>query len=368
MVLVRVAGALVWPIPREGYEDLAPAAVAMLDAVTLAERRGNREESAMALNSLSVHCALEGAPEVSALLLEKAARDERDAGRPATEMFMLINLCGLYLPIDLQRAAEAVDRAAALGRLAPIQPRLDMIAALGAVVCWLSGDWPAAVDRARSVQGTIPYSAACAPAVAALVAAATGDPAAVKSGGAASDEDPGRHAYLVVAEEMPRQRPAVDRLSGAIQALLSADGLTEDFWLLWPVAVDAALDAGDVSAAEALVRLVETVQARELPPLGAAQYARLRGSVRLARGDGAQAAEPDLRRAVAALDAFGAPFYAARARLALAQALRGGGCPDQAREWETVAEQTLSDLGATPWHRRAGRSRRAGLREDAVGG
>jgi hypothetical protein len=326
----------------------------------------------MALNILSIHFALEGAPEMSTLLLERAAAGERDAGRPATEMFVLFNLCASLFPRDLARAREAIDRALVLGEQAPVPSRLDMAAGIRAVVAWLEGNWALAAEMAARVRGAHPWPSTAAPLVAALVARATGEPCAVATPPADGTPDPGPRAWLVAAEEVLRPRPDTGRLVAAVRDAVAAEEVNEDTAVIWPVAVDLALDAGDEAAAEQLLRTVESAPAHQLSPLIRAQLARLRGSILAATGDPA-AAQPRLREAVDALDALGARFYAARARLALAEAApaadpaAGTSAPDAPAEL-AAAVAAFRELGAAPWLARAEPLADGGARRPALPG
>jgi hypothetical protein len=77
---------------------------------------------------------------------------------------------------------------------------------------------------------------------------------------------------------------------------------------------------------------------------------RLRGDVaRLDPAGDRRAAEADLRAAIIALDEFGALFYAARARLSLAELLVRQSRSGDAQPLLTAAEETFTRLGAGPW-------------------
>jgi tetratricopeptide (TPR) repeat protein len=346
MVLLRLAGALVWQPPREGFEDLPAAEVAVLEAVTLAERGHDRGELAQALNTLSVHFWLAGAREMAELLIERAAAAARDSGRPADEMFMLLNLAEGLESRDLARFTGICERARQLGQLAPIQASIDGAAVMSAIACWLDGRWTDVPHFLEDNHRTQAWASVAGPAIGAMTAAAMG--AMVRdTPSPESVDDPGLRVWLVVAQELGTTSPDADRMLEALRPALTTQGAAEDVWLLWPVAVDAALDTDNLIAADELVQLITVAPASGQTPLGHAQQLRLRGSLDLARGD-ITSAEDDLRRAVTALDDFGAPFYAARARLSLGRLLADSGRQTEAHAWLQEAGETFHRLGAEP--------------------
>jgi hypothetical protein len=61
------------------------------------------------------------------------------------------------------------------------------------------------------------------------------------------------------------------------------------------------------------------------------------------------AAESDLRAAITALDAFGAPFTLAQAELSLSVLLARTGREGDAGEWMSQAREIFESLGAEAW-------------------
>ena len=139
-------------------------------------------------------------------------------------------------------------------------------------------------------------------------------------------------------------------LASALDVYTADIGTEDDFWLLWPYVVDTLVDHGDLATAQRFVDEVAELPPHTLAPLVTAQLPRLRGRVSSAgpRPDLA-AAEDDFRAAVGALDAFGAVFHAAQARLSLAEVLVVTERRSEATEHLRTARRAFEGLGAVPW-------------------
>ena len=148
--------------------------------------------------------------------------------------------------------------------------------------------------------------------------------------------------------------------------LLTAVGLDEDFCVLWPPLVLAALAAGDVDLADRLLQPVETARPGLVSPAVAGQWRRLRGLVSAARGDDPDFAETELRAGIAVLDSYGARAYCAQAQEELARWLVGQSRPGDAGPLLESARETYTAIGAVGWLARldswAGAGRPAAVR------
>jgi hypothetical protein len=110
------------------------------------------------------------------------------------------------------------------------------------------------------------------------------------------------------------------RLAPAIlNHLIAASSLEDDFFLLWPPLVLAALSAADLDLAERLLAPVTNALPGQRSPAVAAQWHRLRGLLAAARGDDPGFAETELRAGVDALAGFGAVGFHAQAQEELAR-------------------------------------------------
>ncbi len=152
---------------------------------------------------------------------------------------------------------------------------------------------------------------------------------------------------LALAAEDPATAARI--ASASIDHILAAMGLEDDFMFLWPPLVLAALAANDTDLAQQLLEPVATAQPGRVAPAVAAQWHRLRGLVAAARGDDPLSVEADLRAGIAALEAFGAVGYRARAQEELAHWLLDQNRPSDAEQLIEQARATYTDIGAAGW-------------------
>jgi hypothetical protein len=144
-------------------------------------------------------------------------------------------------------------------------------------------------------------------------------------------------------------RAAAEPAATALQHLMAGVGMDDDFPLLWPPLVLAALAAGDVSLAEQLLEPVEAAADGSLSPAVVAQQRRLRGLVGVARGDEPAAVEADLRDGVRLLGDFGWLTALGPAQEELGRWLAEQGRTDEADEMLAAARATYEQIGATGW-------------------
>jgi class 3 adenylate cyclase/tetratricopeptide (TPR) repeat protein len=143
---------------------------------------------------------------------------------------------------------------------------------------------------------------------------------------------------------------AVASLAGATLAdLLAARGLDDDFFVLWPPLVLAALAEDDLDLADRLLQPVAAAPSGRLSPAVVAQWLRLRGLVGAARGDDPSTVEADLRAGIEALQAFGAVGERARAEEELARWLVEQDRPAEAAPLVVSARETYVEIGAEGW-------------------
>jgi len=142
---------------------------------------------------------------------------------------------------------------------------------------------------------------------------------------------------------------AAEIASESITRLIATAGIDEDFSILWPPLVAAALAARDLGLAVRLLDPVENAPPGRRSPAVAAQWHRLRGLVSAARGDDSEFAETEMRTGISALGAFGAVGYRAQAQEELARWLVDQNRPDDAQPLIDAARTTYADIGATGW-------------------
>lgn len=121
--------------------------------------------------------------------------------------------------------------------------------------------------------------------------------------------------------------------------------MMEDFEVVLGPAVELQLRAGDLAAAERLLALADPLLGGLGRALTRAELPRLRGLLAVARGEDP---ERDLRAAVAAQEAYGAPYLLAQTRYELAHWLVKQGSIEEAIGLLDQARATFSRLGAVP--------------------
>ena len=131
-------------------------------------------------------------------------------------------------------------------------------------------------------------------------------------------------------------------------------GIGDDFMHLWPAAVEAAIDAGDLDLARSLLSPVTTAPPGLVSPAVSALLLLVRGLIGAAGADTPSGVEADLRAAITALDAYGAIPMRARTQQALGEWLLGQGQVDEAAEILAAARATYQELGAAGWLARLG--------------
>jgi hypothetical protein len=172
-------------------------------------------------------------------------------------------------------------------------------------------------------------------------------------------------ALSTMAASLGGPADAAQRAKLAADAVLEGMafyGTDDDFVYHWVLAVDAAGDAGEHARVERLLGLVASVRPALLNPFLRAESLRMRATY----APEAQAdPDDDLRRAVAGLAAFGAPFPRACAEVTLAERLADRD-PSAAAALAESATTTFTELGAHPWVQRSAQVL-GRLREPAAG-
>jgi hypothetical protein len=126
----------------------------------------------------------------------------------------------------------------------------------------------------------------------------------------------------------------------------------ESVRLAFPVAVEAAIDAGDLEEADRLVELLAMRPRGEVPPFLRAQVTRAKALVAAARGDDA-ALEEILVAAEGALRELGYPYWTARAQLDRAEWLARQSRLEESMRLASQAAASFEKVGAAPMLARA---------------
>jgi tetratricopeptide (TPR) repeat protein len=154
---------------------------------------------------------------------------------------------------------------------------------------------------------------------------------------------------LTVARIAGRTSAVASLAAATMDDLLAARGLDDDFFVLWPPLVLAAITVDDLDLADRLLEPVAAAPSGRLAPAVVAQWLRLRGLVGAARGDEPSTVEADLRAGVEALGAFGAVGERARAQEELARWLVEQDRAVDAAPLVVAARETYAEIGAGGW-------------------
>ena len=325
--------------------------------VVLAEGLDDPEALGQALGALGVVYANIGAHRTGVILLESAAAIAREHDLPFALTRVLTNLAAFLNSYDLPSALRHAEEAAAVARRAGLAMWVEQALANSAIGLWCSGRLddvadvtellPEGVDaaspQARILRNTLRF----------WLADARGDQLPPP---AADDETDNELvlAWLVTAD-LFRATAAADhgevvRLAAlVVDHQLTSGGLDDDFFLLWPPAVLAALGESDLDLAERLLAPVSEALPGHRSPAVSAQWHRLVGLLAAARGDDPELAETEMRTGIDALAAFGAVGFQAQAQEELGRWLVTQGRPDEAEPLLDAARTTYAEMGASGW-------------------
>jgi class 3 adenylate cyclase/tetratricopeptide (TPR) repeat protein len=353
--LDALAAALAMSAGRLG--DLEAALQWASQRVLLAEGLGRPEGISDALAGLASVYQSIGAPRTSRSLYESAADTAREHGLDDRLAAALLNLSTMISGRDLTSALTHLQEALEPARRSGNRYHDHFIQTNLMLQEWLAGDLEQASHHGSYVreQTTDPALVVTLDLVSLWCAEARGEslPPPPPPFDSDSEADLAWHQVLVVehARATGDVRRAAAPAAQALHHLLAGMGMDDDFPLLWPPLVLAALAAGDVALAEQLLHPVETAPDGNLSPAVLAQQRRLRGLVAAARGDDAATVETDLREGVQLLSDFG--WLTA---LGPAQEELGRWLAEQSRDVESAevlaaARATYEQIGATGWLR-----------------
>jgi hypothetical protein len=327
--------------------DHEQAQRAALRALPDIERYGDDDAFTMLLDSLAMWFGLAGYRRLSGLV-RRAAAVNNDWRRDPTAISLFGNLAANLMPDDPTSALEAATKAMETARAVGLN---DVVGVGHFVAAAINvGRWPEALSLLRTRANEEPSQLVdwetYLLADSALLAWEMDDPSVLMPA-----TDMGKDSEdLVVASwwmlyDAVRTAFADGVTAGAALAARAVDHVygvgaaNEDVPLAYSLAVDMLIESRDL---DALARITEPLTAL---PVG--QRFRL-VEAQLLRVQAHLSSEPalGLRQAVAAFDAMGAAFWAARTRVELASALVVAGEPSAAAGLCDAAEPLLREIGA----------------------
>ena len=322
--------------------------------ILLAEALDDAEAQAAALAALGTSYNTFGAPRVGAMLLERSAATAREHDLPLPLTRALTNLAAISNCRDLAAALRAAQQARDVARRAGLQRWVEAAGVNAAINLWFAGRLTEAAELvADGVLTTDLGMRVTWCMIEVWLAEACGDPIPAPRHEADTDSEPDlawlRSADVARAVAVGDHGEATRLAPLVLGHLLAASGIDDDFFLLWPPLVLAALGAGDLELAERLLDPVTTALPGQRSPAVTAQWHRLRGLLAAAHGDDPRLAETELRAGVDALAAFGAVGFHAQAQEELAHWLVTQRRDDEAAPLLDAARATYAEIGAIGW-------------------
>ena len=348
-------GYLLMPLvfQHEAGGDFAAAAAIAADAAAIAERFGDSEGFALAVQAQGYMLIKAGRVKEGLALLDEAMVTL--AGGKVSPIATGLVYCGVILACrEVYELRRAQEWTAVLTRWCEEQP--DLVAFTGrclvhrAEIMQLHGDWNDALEEARRAGKRLARSFNRAAAAQAFyrqgevhrlrgeIAEAEGAYREASRHG--WEPQPGMALLRLAQGRRDAAAAAIRRALGeATQPLRRAN--------LLPAYVEIALAAGDVEKARSGCRELEEITERYESAMLAALVAHARGAVELAAGD-ARTALVLLRQAGETWQELDAPYDVARARVLVAEACRALGDDDTAALELDAARDVFADLGAAP--------------------
>ena len=342
---------------RQAHADLGEIKIEMQYAgemLILAEALGDPEAVATALSALGTGYTTLGAHRGGVILLESGAEIAREHHLAYPLARALHSLAALLNCRDLTASLRHAQECAEVARRAGLQASVENAMVNYAIGLWCAGRLAELAELVPDgLQATQPGMGFTWWALDVWLADAAGTPLPPPL------DEPDTDAQSDLAwrgsGDLSRALTAGDRRRGdalapvVLDQAMAAAGIDDDFFVLWPPLVLAALAIGDLDLAERLLAPVTNALPGRRPPAVAAQWHRLRGLLAAARGDDPRTVEAAMRDGVDALAAFGAVGFHAQAQEELARWLVTQDRADEADPLLASARATYLDIGATGW-------------------
>jgi class 3 adenylate cyclase len=339
------AGRAAWAAQREYTER----------AVLLAEAVDDPAALAMAHTHIGVRYAVIGAPTTARLSYQAAAGIARDRNLPEVLARAMTGLAALLNSRDLAAALACAREGMEVSRRAGLQNYSDYTLSNYLIALWTAGQLAEASAVLAEAKDSVtnPALRFTVTAVEGWLADAYG--ARPPRPEIDSDTDSGAELAWRDTTRLTAATAAGDHAEAARIAVESFDrlvrgmGIDDDFMVLWPPIVRAALADDDPDLAGRLLAPVAAAQPGQVSPAVAAQWRRLNGLVGAARGEDPAFVESEFRAGIDALEAFGAIGYRAQAQEELANWLINQSRPSDAAPLLDAARATYIEIGAAGW-------------------
>ena len=305
------------------------------EMLILAESLDEPEAVATALGALGTGYLTLGAYRGGVILLESAAGISREHDLPFPLARALNNLAAFLNGRDLAAALRHAQECAEVARRAGLEGSVENAMVNYAIGLWCAGRLVELAEIIPSgLKATQPGMAFTWWALDVWLAdaAGTSPPPPLDEPDTDAQSDLAWRTSGDLSRALTAGDPAeVARLAPVVLShTMAAAGIDDDFFVLWPPLVLAALSIGDLDLAERLMAPVAIALPGRRPPAVTAQWHRLRGLLAAARSDDPRSVEAAMRAGVDALAAFGAVGFHAQAQEELGRWLAAQDRADEA--------------------------------------
>jgi class 3 adenylate cyclase/tetratricopeptide (TPR) repeat protein len=293
-------------------------------ALQLAEARSDWGQIVDQLTRYATLWVMQGMPTGGMTLLGKAVDLAREHHLPYAMLRPLGNIASFNNGRSLQAAEAAAREGLAISEQMGAGDLAGMLETNLCIGLWFSGGWDEVVSGGDPSDSGDVQSGVLGQVLRSMVRAARGalDDAPAPEVTHEIADDPYVRASISMDQAIRlasrnRHADAADLAVVAVDNLIDASGIDDDYVLHWPFAVEFALAAGQVERARDLLAPVSDAPPGLVTPLVHAQHLRLRAMTAIAGGE-VDRADEDLTRAVEELRTFGARYFLARTLLTLA--------------------------------------------------
>ena len=337
------------------------------EALTLAQHHELAQQFVRALNAKAVLLSNSGRAQEARMLFEGCAAVARSNGITRGELIAETNLADLCIVRDLPGAEEHAKAALALARRWGLRADEAIVANNLMYALTMAGELAQAFQLGTGLLDSggnerpgaemINYSLACLEALRGNAHAAR-EHLSLCRAWATSDDVQYRIGYLIgeasVAYADGESRQALERARRAIDEAVGGHlGLAhENVRRAFPLAIEAAMDLGDLEQADRLAELLATRPAGEVSPFLGAQVDRAKALAASAR-DRNEYVEENLVAVESTFRNLGYPYWTARTQLDRAEWLAGQERLEESATVACEAATTFERVGAAPMLARA---------------
>ncbi|MGO8874837.1 MAG: AAA family ATPase [Acidimicrobiales bacterium] len=364
-VLAELQSRLGGTLLLSGHSEEAAAVIE--EALTLAQHYELPDQLARSLNVRGMFLVVSGRAEEARLNYEGFLAVSRRYGNTRGEMGAENNLADLCMIHDLPGAEEHGEAALTLARrrgdrgaedgsasnlmyILMMAGRLDEAFRLGSELLHAGGD-----ERPGAAETN--FRLACLQTLRGGSEEARVHLAVCRGW---ADSDDVQHRAMYSAAEAAVCLAGADSRGALESARRAIEGVGGRGWpvaheavrFAFPVAVEAAVDLGELEEADRLIELLAVRPRGEVPPYLRAQITRSRALVASSRGE-MEAVEEELSAAETAFAELGYPYWVARAQLDRAEWLARQGRVDESASLAARATTTFETIGAPPMLLRA---------------